>query len=123
MTSAPGLQCANVFDSSTPQFPFTLERKILRCFCSEDIPAPVFAELRAKLIRYAWRDHDNRVVFDCLQRLTGANSLSHLQLHEQLPAQATRMGFPDVKWENYFGQEAADQPDIRNLVDQLLAAS
>lgn len=112
-----------MFDSSTPQLPITLERKILRCFCSEDIPGPVFAELRAKLIRYIWRDHDNRVVFDCLQRLTDAKSLTPSQLREQLPAQATRMGFPDVKWENYFGQEAADQPNICNLVDQLLAAS
>jgi hypothetical protein len=96
------------------------------------------AELTAKLIRYAWKEQDNRVVFDCLKRLTSAKNIMPSQLREQLPAQATRMGFPDVKWENYIGQEradqetadqetadqeTADQPDIRNLVEQLLAAS
>jgi hypothetical protein len=106
----------------------TLERRILRCFCSEEIPAPVLGELTAKLIRYAWKDQDNRVVFDCLKRLTSAKNIMLSQLREQLPAQATRMGFPDVKWGNYIGQEkvdqeTTDQPDIRNLVEQLLAAS
>jgi hypothetical protein len=31
------------------------------------------------------------------------------------------MGFPDVSWENYLGQNTTDQRDLRNLVDELLA--
>jgi hypothetical protein len=51
-----------------------------------------------------------------------SSSLTPAQLREQLPAQATRLGFPDVPWENYLQQENADAGDVRGLIEQLLAA-
>ena len=44
-----------------------------------------------------------------------------LLFREELPAQATRMGFPDVNWKNYFPAEAADCGDVAGLVRELLA--
>jgi hypothetical protein len=43
-------------------------------------------------------------------------------LQEQLPAQATRMGFPDVSWDNYFGPQSGAELDFGLLVRELLAA-
>jgi hypothetical protein len=61
------------------------------------------------------------VVFEALGRLRDASALTPSELREQLPAQATRMGFPDVSWDNYFGQNRSEQRNVRDLVDELLA--
>jgi hypothetical protein len=44
------------------------------------------------------------------------------ELREQLPAQATRMGFPDVNCDQYF-VASDDNAAIETLVAELLAAS
>jgi len=58
------------------------------------------------------------VVFESLCGLSG--SLTRVQLHEQLPAQATRLGFPDVAWQNYLTSDDVDAGDIHSLIKQLL---
>ncbi len=68
---------------------------------------------------HQWRDPEHRVVFEALESLPGRYVK---ELHEQLPAQATRMGFPDVNWDDYFAPGAADSP-IESLIAELLAAS
>jgi len=68
---------------------------------------------------HRWRDPEHRVVFEALTFLPGRNTK---QLREHLPAQATRMGFPDVNWDEYFAPRASDSP-IESLVAELLAAS
>jgi hypothetical protein len=65
------------------------------------------------------QDPKHRVVFEALTALPGRQPSA---LREQLPAQATRMGFPDVNWQNYFAAPA-DAPAIETLVAQLLATS
>jgi hypothetical protein len=77
-------------------------------------------ETKSRLAGYAWRDPDNRVVFETLCQVRNANTPGPSELSEQLPAQATRLGFPDVNWENYLGYAASDQRYIRDLVDELL---
>jgi hypothetical protein len=89
--------------------------------CAEDLASPARAEIEAKLASYTWCDSDHGLVFEALHRLRRGGTTSTSQLRRELPAQATRMGFPDVDWENYLGQNATDQRDIRNLVDELLA--
>jgi hypothetical protein len=42
---------------------------------------------------------------------------------EQLPAQATRMGFPDVDWKLYLQRTEAPQPDITDLIRALKSAA
>jgi hypothetical protein len=59
-------------------------------------------------------------VFESLARL--ASGLTPAELREQLPAQATRMGFPDMSWENYLGHSETSERDIHEMVEQLLAA-
>jgi len=104
-----------------------LESKILRALCSTPSPsnssAPQIASARpailAKLRAYRWQDPEHRVVFEALTLLPGRNPA---ELREQLPAQATRMGFPDVNWDHYFAT-TTDNAAIETLASQLLNAS
>jgi len=113
---------------ANPRTAFDLERKILSALCSapatraevrqEDDTRTREAILTA-LHRHLWEDPEHRVVFEALISLPGRNMK---ELREQLPAQATRMGFPDVNWDEYFAAPGAGSP-IEDLVVQLLAAS
>jgi hypothetical protein len=88
-----------------------LELEILRrLFSSQESNIPnamIDGRLRKKMIAalltHHWRDPENRIVFEALERLPGRSS--YYELRHQLPAQATRMGFPDVNWERYFMPE------------------
>jgi hypothetical protein len=80
----------------------------------------------ALLRGYDCHDCEHQIVFEAIERLRGRNNS---ELREQLPAQATRMGFPDVNWENFFAREelsqVRDKPgsyddiDIEMLVEKL----
>jgi hypothetical protein len=78
------------------------------------------SEAKTILGNYAWLDADSRVVFEALCGLS--NNLTPAQLREQLPAQATRLGFPDVTWENYFKSANGDAGELVDLLERLLAA-
>jgi hypothetical protein len=105
-----------------PVLDFDLESRILRALCSDLSPridnADARAAILAKLRTHRWQDPEHRVVFEALTLLPGRELI---ELREQLPAQATRMGFPDVNWEKYYA--AAADSAIENLVAELLATS
>ena len=105
-----------------------LESKILRALCSNPLPGtddPAAAQtakraaILAKLRAHRWQDPEHRVVFEALTLLPGREAA---ELREQLPAQATRMGFPDVNWQKYF-TGSADDSVLEAQVGELLAAS
>jgi hypothetical protein len=104
-----------------------LEPRILRALCTR---ASAFAgpgthhvtgraTILAQLGAHRWQNPELRVVFEALTLLPGRQSS---ELREQLPAQATRMGFPDVNWDYYF-VASDDHPAIESLVAELLAIS
>jgi hypothetical protein len=108
-----------------PVFNLGLESRILRALCSS--PSPCIDDsaaltatrtaILAQLRTHRWQDPEHRVVFEALTLLPGRQAK---ELREQLPAQATRMGFPDVNWERYFAA-ATDDSAIETLVAELLA--
>jgi len=67
-----------------------------------------------------WESAEHRVVFDAITRLGGRDPQ---RLRDELPAQATRMGFPDVGWEAYLAPGEAPPNDLEALVRDLTAAS
>jgi len=71
-----------------------------------------------ELSNHVWQDAEHRVVFEAIQRLSSSDPKL---LREQLPAQATRMGFPDVSWDNYFAAQPGTKLDFGSLVRELLA--
>jgi hypothetical protein len=107
--------------SPLPVLNLDLESRILRALCSNPSPrtdnSAARANILAQLRPHHWQDSEHRVVFEALTALPGRDAT---ELREQLPAQATRMGFPDVNWENYFAS-AADDFAIETLVAELLA--
>lgn len=76
-----------------------LERDILRaicCCCGKD---EAVQAAKQALRGYAWKDSEHGVVFEAVERTRARDAA---ELRRELPAQATRMGFPDVNWELYF---------------------
>jgi hypothetical protein len=108
-----------------PDLVLDLEFKILRRLCNDQLAsasptandAATRSTILAKLLPHHWQDPEHRVVFEALTALPGRQPSA---LREQLPAQATRMGFPDVNWQNYFAAPA-DASAIETLVVDLLA--
>ena len=106
---------------------FDLESRILRALCSTlsaldssgTRHASTRAAILAKLGEHCWQHPEHCVVFEALALLQGRNAT---ELREQLPAQATRMGFPDVNWDQYF-TASTDKATIETLAAELLAAS
>jgi hypothetical protein len=108
-----------------------VESRILRALCTRPSAldpggtdsgtdqASARAAILAQLRAHRWHDPEHRVVFEALTLLPGRQST---ELREQLPAQATRMGFPDVNWDHYFAAND-DHAAIETLVTELLAAS
>jgi hypothetical protein len=104
-----------------------LESRILRALCTDPLTSDSLgtrhsftrAAILAKLHSHRWQHPEHRVVFEALTLLEGRQST---ELRGQLPAQATRMGFPDVNWDEYF-TESAENESAETLVAELLAAS
>ena len=96
-----------------------LERETLRALCIRASANARHQDTMRDLSNHVWQDAEHRVVFEAIQRLSSSDPKL---LREQLPAQTTRMGFPDVNWENYFLPAGQAEDDFDALVRDLLAA-
>jgi hypothetical protein len=96
-----------------------LERGTLRALCIRASVNARHETTMRDLSNHVWQDAEHRVVFEAIQRLSSSDPKL---LREQLPAQTTRMGFPDVNWENYFLPAGQAEDDFDALVRDLLAA-
>ncbi len=107
-----------------------LEREILRMLCDphEQADAKSREQAIVRLQAHSWHDAEHRIVFEAVAKLPGRDAA---QLRRQLPAQATRMGFPDVPWDTYFVSSTSpsiegakeNSPNIETLIARLRAAS
>ncbi len=112
-----------------------LEYEILRRLCQPyvaEVSVQPLSNSREKaileLVAHRWQGAEHRIVFEALTKLPGRDAA---ELQRQLPAQATRMGFPDVDWEAYFANDSArggnsvpeETSGIETLIARLRAAS
>lgn len=74
---------------------------------------PQREELMRALENYAWREAEHRVVFQAILSLRRADTAS---LREHLPGAATRMGFPDIFWEDIFTAEPGENMRLPELL-------
>ncbi len=95
--------------------PVDLERRVLRQLCRATLTRAAWAKIARALREYTWRDVEHGLVYAAIQRL---GSRDPQTLREQLPAQATRMGFPDIDWQLYF--PGAEKPLARPSADRLV---
>ena len=95
-----------------------LERATLRALCQPSLSNTLRKKACEDLATHQWQVEDHRIVFATVQKARDTNvSL----LPEQLPAHATRMGFPDINWAALFEPSQAMQ-DIDRLIRDLKAA-
>lgn len=100
-----------------------LEREILQLLCnlSDEPPERARSHALCNLVAHDWKDGDHRAVFNALRRSPGRDPKL---LREQLPAEATRLGFPDVDWTEYFEKtDSADARKVEKLTRELLRLS
>jgi hypothetical protein len=98
-----------------------LEREILRALCSSQHLTAERGGLLRALASHDWENPEHRIVYEALQRSLARGSGA---LRSELPATATRMGFPDVDWAEYFQpSEASQATEVERCIRALAVAS
>ena len=93
-----------------------LERRILQALCGFEITPQNWDRLAGSLSDYSWREADHHMVYNALR---GIRSHDATTRRDELPAQATRMGFPDVDWSLYFASEEISDRETEELIGRL----
>lgn len=94
-----------------------LERRILRTICASGPRRETLDTAMREIASHEWRAPEHQIVWEAFMRIPRADVAS---LRELLPAEATRMGFPDVNWELYFAYDCASPEELDTLVRRLL---
>ncbi len=96
-----------------------IERGILRSLCrSAEAGAAPEGPLR-ELGKYRWHEPEHRVVYEALEEVSRHGGRPS---REHLPAQAARMGFPDLDWAAYFEPPEPASAELPELLRELKAA-
>jgi hypothetical protein len=95
-----------------------LELRILTALCRGADPPAQWERLTGQLNNYRWLDSDHKVVYDALRAIKSRDPKTR---RDELPAQATRMGFPDVDWKPYFEPDQKVASDLQDLIRRLKA--
>jgi hypothetical protein len=98
-----------------------LEREILWAMCTSPHLTGERRTLLGALTSHIWQDPEHRVVYEALLRTLTRDPGA---LRTELPATATRMGFPDVEWSEYFQCGDTSQiAEVESRIRALAAAS
>jgi hypothetical protein len=103
-----------------------VELAILRALISRaqsEADSPGNAELGPALRNLAghkWWDEEHCLVYECLR--TAAVRNRHVRLREEMAAEATRKGHPEVEWNLYFDSPSANTGPAE-LIDLLLRSN
>jgi hypothetical protein len=84
------------------------ERLVLRALSTRPMEHTEWIEIDRKLTRYEWQEPDHAVIYEAMVR---ARSRDPRHWREQLPAQTTRMGFPDLDWEFFLEPSPVGTPE------------
>ena len=95
-----------------------LEKLVLRLLCAGTPQGAVSDLLIPPLRGYAWKSMLHRAIFDAV---AAAPSNDPEFLRQFLPAKLTRMGFPDVEWDELFAPPSISSKEAISLVRQILA--
>jgi hypothetical protein len=95
---------------------FLIERDFLRALCQNSTLAELSSQVRSDLQNYPWQGSDHQTIFEAILGIGIARCSS---LREQLAAQATLMGFPDINWNEYFEQASAADGESKRSVMEL----
>lgn len=91
------------------------ERRVLQALCAGD--RKVLESAVGLLAVYRWREAVHQIIFTCLSSFSASG---HVSLRERLAACATRKGFPDVDWEEFFPPDPISGGESEERLQQLL---
>ena len=97
-----------------------LETLALRLLCTGTSEAGVRSALVPLLQGYEWKSTLHRAIFDAITTIPSGDPQVLRQL---LPAKLTRMGFPDVDWEEIFSPPSHSKDEAIAMVRQMLAGA
>lgn len=89
-----------------------LELAVLQALCVTPRRDALSTQLVNQLNGYRWKHCDHRVIYEALIEVDIADTET---LRRELPAAATRMGFPDIHWERFFAAPVTPLPPDRIL--------
>jgi hypothetical protein len=94
------------------------ERLLLRALSTRLLNGTEWSAIDRKLAGYSWREADHAVVYEAIVR---ARSRDPEHWREQLAAQTTRMGFPDLDWESLLAPPpiGMSEPSLDELIHRL----
>jgi hypothetical protein len=95
-----------------------LERRILHALCVGANSPDDWDHLAGRLAGYRWLGSDHKVVFEALRAIKSRDPKTR---RDELPAQVTRMGFPDVDWKPYFEPGDGRELNLEDLIRRLEA--
>jgi hypothetical protein len=78
------------------------ELRLLQHLCHAPLTRADWRTIARELHGYTWQRIEHGLVFGAIQQIADRGPKL---LREELPAQATRMGFPDIDWTAYFPPE------------------
>jgi hypothetical protein len=96
------------------------EQFVLRLLCGGTSQGPVRDNLLPLLRSYPWNNPLHRAIFSALLAIPSDDSSLLRQL---LPARLTRMGYPDVEWEELFAPVSMSSEEAVESVRKLLPGS
>jgi len=91
------------------------ERLVLRALSTRFVGPAEWIAIDRRLAGYEWREPDHAVIYTAITR---ARSRDPKRWREQLQAQTTRMGFPDLDWESFLRPSPAE-PSLHQLIQVL----
>jgi hypothetical protein len=100
----------------TVQETIQIERKVLRAQCQGTTQGPVPEYARRKLVQYQWRDPSHQIIFEALSAISSDCAET---IRAQLPSRLTRMGFPDLVWEDLFEARRLSRASAVRLIKAL----
>jgi hypothetical protein len=94
-----------------------LEQLALRLLCTGTLQGSVKDALVPLLRDYCWQRQLHLVIFNALAAIPSDDPATLRQL---LPAKLTRMGFPDIEWEESFAPHSLSRDEAIALVSSML---
>ncbi|MEJ2010282.1 MAG: hypothetical protein P8Z30_19365 [Acidobacteriota bacterium] len=94
------------------------EKLAIRALCLGTSQGPVREAILPILRTYRWQAPLHQVIFDALASIVSDDPATLRQL---LPAKLTRLGFPDVEWEEFFTPLSLSRDETIAMVRRMVA--
>jgi hypothetical protein len=96
------------------------EKSVLRLLCAGTSQGSVLASLSPLLRTYQWSSTLHGAIFSAILSIPSDDLVLLRQL---LPAKLTRMGFPDVEWQELFAPVSISGDEAIEWVRKLIAGA